>query len=123
MKLSTGVDTIEIQRIEEALERWNERFLKRVYTPAEAAYCHGRAQRLAGRFAAKEATSKALGVGIRVPRWTDIEILPDRRGKPMITLRGRAAAVAEANGLSHFEVSITHSRSDAVAMVVAWGDA
>jgi holo-[acyl-carrier protein] synthase len=122
MKMSTGVDVIEIERIGEAVDRWGDRFLSRVYTPGEIAYCRGRAQSLAGRFAAKEAVSKALGVGIRRIRWRDIEILPDPRGKPRVILHGRAANVASLQGIAGLDVSITHSRSDAVAMVVAWGE-
>ncbi len=121
-RITTGVDIIEIERIERAIMRWNERFLQRVYTPAEVAYCRGRAQSLAGRFAGKEATSKALGVGIRVLRWRDIEILPDQRGKPTISLRGRAKDVAHRQGLTGFDISITHSRGDALAFVIAWRD-
>jgi holo-[acyl-carrier protein] synthase len=116
------VDVIEIERIAHAVQRWGDRFLRRVYTDGEISYCRGRAQSLAGRFAAKEATSKALGVGIRRLSWRDIEILPDRRGKPHVFLHGKAAEVARWQELHHFEVSITHSRSDAVAMVTAWGD-
>jgi holo-[acyl-carrier protein] synthase len=66
--------------------------------------------------------SKALGVGIRGLRWRDIEILPDARGKPHVHLHGRAAKLAELHGLTGFEVSITHSNSDAVAFVVGWGE-
>ena len=122
MQLSTGIDVIEIERIERAVDRFGERFLRRISTEAEVAYCRGRAQRLAGRFAAKEAVSKALGVGIRTLSWRDIEVLPDKRGKPTVRLHGRAAAIAERRQLVHFDVSITHSRSDAVVVVVAWGE-
>jgi holo-[acyl-carrier protein] synthase len=122
MKLTQGIDVIEIERIAGSLSRFGERFLHRIYTDAEIAYCRGRAQSLAGRFAAKEATSKALGTGIRRLRWRDIEILPDPRGKPHIYLHGKAAEIARRQGLEHFEVSITHSRSDAVVVVTAWGD-
>jgi holo-[acyl-carrier protein] synthase len=121
IRVATGIDIIEIERIEAAVRRWGERFLHRIYTDGEIAYCRGRAQSLAGRFAAKEATSKALGIGIRRLRWRDIEILPDPRGKPQIVLHGKAAAAAQQQGLAGFDVSITHSRSDAAAMVVAWG--
>ncbi|PZS06126.1 MAG: holo-[acyl-carrier-protein] synthase [Chloroflexi bacterium] len=120
--MTTGVDIIEIERIERTIMRWSERFLQRVYTSDEIDYCRGRAQRFAGRFAAKEATSKALGVGIRVLRWKDIEVVPNRRGKPVVLLHGRAAAAAESCGLTRFEVSITHSRGDAIAFVVAYGE-
>lgn len=120
--LSTGIDVIEIDRIEQAVERWGNRFLQRIYTERELVICRGQGQRLAGRFATKEAASKALGVGIRKIRWRDIEVLRDPLGKPTITLHGNAAEIARAKGLEHFDVSITHSRSDAVAVVVAWGE-
>lgn len=120
--ISTGVDVIEIERIDGAVQRFGDRFLHRIYTDAEIAYCRGRMQSLAGRFAAKEAVSKALGVGIRQLRWRDIEVLPDRRGKPHVYLHGNAAEIAEAQGMSRFDVSITHSRTDAIVMVVAWGE-
>lgn len=120
--ISTGIDVIEIERISHAVERWGDRFLHRVYTEAEIAYCRGRSQSLAGRFAAKEAVSKALGVGIRTLRWVDIEVLPDRRGKPHVYLHGKAANIAASQGLSQFDISITHSRSDAIVVVVAWGN-
>lgn len=121
-KFTTGIDIIEIERIDHAVERWGNRFLQRIYTPGEIAHCRGRVQSLAGRFAAKEAVSKALGVGIRILRWRDIEILPDRRGKPIVHLHGKAADIAKRQGLTGFDVSITHSRTDAVAVVVAWGE-
>jgi holo-[acyl-carrier protein] synthase len=122
LKLTSGIDVIEIERIRHAVERWGERFLHRIYTDGEIAYCRGRAQSLAGRFAAKEAASKALGIGIRSIRWRDIEVLPDRRGKPHVHLHGRAAERASKLGLHSYEVSITHSRSDAVAVVNMWGE-
>lgn len=122
LALATGVDIIEIPRIEAARDRWGERFLNRVYTDAEIRYCRGRGSRLAGRFAAKEAVSKALGVGIRTLRWRDIEILPDARGKPHVHLYGKAAMIAEHLRLDAFEISITHSRTDAVVSVIAWGE-
>lgn len=118
--LSTGIDVIEIERIEHARDRWGDRFLNRIYTEKELAYCRGKAQRLAGRFASKEATSKVLGIGVRHIRWRDIEILPDSRGKPHVFLHGRAAAIAAHMGFTGFDVSITHSRADAVVVVVGW---
>ncbi len=122
IRITTGIDVIEIERIEAALGRWGERFLHRIYTDAEVVHCRGRAESLAGRFAAKEAVSKALGVGIRRLRWRDIEILPDRRGKPTVQLHGRAAEVAIHQHVTGFDISITHSRSDAIVVVVAWGE-
>jgi holo-[acyl-carrier protein] synthase len=120
--VTTGIDVIEIERIRDAVERWGDRFLNRIYTEGEIAHCRGRAQSLAGRFAAKEATSKALGVGIRILRWRDIEVLRGPRGKPTIFLHGKAAEIASSLGLTGFDVSITHSNTDAIAVVVAWGE-
>jgi holo-[acyl-carrier protein] synthase len=122
MKLSTGVDAIEIGRIAAALERFGARFEQRVYTPRELAFCRGRVVELAARFAAKEAVSKALGTGIRGVAWREIEILPNRRGKPQVYLYGRALARAADLGLTHFEISLTHTDELAIAFVVAFGD-
>ncbi len=118
---STGVDAAEIHRIARAVERWGQRFLDRVYTPAEQRYCGKRMQRLAGRFAAKEAISKVLGTGVRFIRWREIEILPDPRGKPVVTLYGRAASVAAALDLGEISVSITHTGDLALAFAMALG--
>ncbi len=113
-----GVDAAGIPRVAAALERWGQRFLDRVYTPAEQAYCRGRVESLAGRFAAKEAVSKALGTGIQRLRWRDIEILPDRRGRPTIYLYGKARARAEHIGAVWLSVSITHTDDLAIAFVI-----
>ena len=117
--LSVGVDIIEIARVDAAIRRWGERFLKRIYTPSEVVYCRGRVPELAVRFAAKEAVSKALGTGIFGLSWTEIEVEADRRGKPLIRLHGRASARAEDLGLTEFAVSLSHSDDNAVAFVVA----
>jgi holo-[acyl-carrier protein] synthase len=93
--------------------------LKRVYTELEVAYCRGRLRELAVRFAAKEATMKALGTGIRGVGWREIEILADRRGKPLVYLHGRAKARARTIGMGQPEVSLTHSDELALAFVVA----
>lgn len=114
-----GVDAAEIPRIRAALQRWGQRFLDRVYTPNEQLYCRGRAERLAGRFAAKEAVSKALGTGIRRLSWRDIEILPNRRGRPTVYLYGRAARRAREMGTTWLSVSITHTGDLAIAFVIA----
>ncbi len=116
---SVGVDAVEIPRVAALLERYGERFLRRVYTESEVAYCRGRVPELAARFAAKEAISKALGTGIRGIVWREMEILPDRRGKPLVFLHGRAAGRAAELGLSEFAVSLTHSKALAIAFVVA----
>ncbi len=117
--LQCGVDLIEIERIEAAITRWGERFLHRVWTDRELAFCRGRYPELAARFAGKEAASKALGTGIVGLIWRDIEILPDRRGKPLIFLHGGAKERAAEIGLTTWAISLTHSRMLACAMVVA----
>lgn len=119
--LSVGVDIIEISRVKRAIERWGERFLQHVYTPAEVAYCRGRMPELAARFAGKEAISKALGTGLFGISWTEMEILADRRGKPHVTLYGRALKRAQELGLTEWAISLTHSDDNAVAFVVASG--
>lgn len=122
--LTTGVDLIEISRIERALERYGDRFLARVFTENEIFYCRGRVAELAARFAAKEAVSKALGVGMRVLardgiHWKDVEVVGDHRGKPIVRLFGRAAGRAEELGLAEWAVSLTHTKEHAIAFVVA----
>ncbi|HLF71331.1 MAG TPA: holo-ACP synthase [Dehalococcoidia bacterium] len=119
LSLAAGVDAIEISRVRKTLHRHPERFLSRVYTDLEVAYCRGRIRELAVRFAAKEAMMKALGTGIRGVGWREIEILADQRGKPLVYLHGRAAKRAEALGLGAAEVSLTHLEDLALAFVVA----
>lgn len=116
--VEVGIDIIEIERIASVLNRFGERFLKRVFTPAERERYGQRPSELAARFAAKEATMKALGTGIRGVRWRDIETLPNRRGKPILVLHDTARRRAELLGLSHWTVSLTHSRTEAMAIVI-----
>jgi holo-[acyl-carrier protein] synthase len=119
---AVGTDIIEIARIQRTLDDFGERFLKRVYTERERYWYGDRVNELAARFAAKEATSKALGTGIVGIRWREMEVLPNRRGKPVLILHGRAAERARQLGLTSFSVSLTHSRTDAMAFVVATGN-
>ncbi len=119
MASAVGVDIIEIQRVQRTLTRHGQRFLQRVYTPLEIGYCRGKVSRLASRFAAKEATMKALGTGVRGVRWRDIEVIPNRRGKPLLYLHGGALARAREIGLASAEISLSHSRDYAVAFVIA----
>lgn len=116
--IAVGIDVIEIERIERVLREFGQRFLDRVYTPQEQSRYATRPNELAGRFAVKEATSKVLGTGIRGIRWREMEILTNRRGKPVLVLHGGAANRAALLGLDDFSVSITHSRTDAMAIVV-----
>ena len=121
--ISVGIDVIEIARIDRTLSDFGERFLRRVYTEEERERCRWRVSELAARFAAKEATSKALGTGIRGIRWKEMEVLTNRRGKPVLVLHGSAAARAATLRLVSFDVSLTHSRTEAMAIVVALRDA
>lgn len=120
--LSVGVDLVEISRVRRALERWGDRFVQRIYTPAEIARCRGRVPELAVRFAAKEAISKALGLGIWWSggiAWQEAEVLSDPLGKPEVILHGRAAERARTLGLDQWAISLSHSDDHAIAMVVA----
>ena len=117
-EVAVGLDVIEIDRIAEILRQHGERFLRRIYTERERERYASRVPELAARFAAKEATSKALGTGIRGLTWRDMEVLSNRRGKPILILHGGAAARAELLGLTAFDVSLTHSRTLAMALVV-----
>ena len=130
--LYTGIDLIEIERIARAVERWGNRFLGRVYTPAELAIYRARPASLAARWAAKEAVAKLLGVGLRglggagspgdALAWTEIEVLSDPQGRPALTLHGRAAARARALGLGPIALSLAHTREHAIASAVAQAD-
>ena len=120
-QVAVGIDIIEIARIERAYNDFGERFLRRVYTERERERYRGRPNELAARFAAKEAVSKALGTGIIGIHWREMEVLPNRRGKPVLVLHGEAAERARTLGLTSFSVSLTHSRTDAMAFVVATG--
>jgi len=121
MNLATGVDLIEIARIDEVVARHGKHYLERIYTPAELEQCGKRAESLAGRFAAKEAVAKALGSGIGDVAWKEIEVLGDENNAPVLTLHGKALKKANALGLSRWSVSISHSQSHSVALVVAMG--
>jgi len=116
--LIVGVDIIEIPRVERVYARYGERFLRRVYTEREIAYCRGRAPQLASRFAAKEATMKALGTGVHGVRWRDVEVVRGRGQAPRIELHGTARARADRLGMSDLALSLSHSKEFAVASVV-----
>ena len=121
MNLRTGVDLIEISRIEEVVSRHGKHYLERIYTPAELELCGKRAESLAGRFAAKEAVAKALGCGIGEVEWKEIEILGDKQNAPVLQLHDKAAQKADELGLASWSVSLSHSQNHAIAFVVAIG--
>lgn len=116
--LTTGVDIIEIDRVRRVLERYGQRFLDRVFTPGEILYCRGRAANLAARFAAKEATMKALGTGVRGVGWKDIEVIRHESGAPAIELHKRGQQRALRLAVQEISISLSHSRDYAVAFVV-----
>ncbi len=114
-----GIDIIKVERIKAAIERFGERFSNRVLTPTERRYVRGRPETFAGRWAAKEAVSKVLGLGVRGIGWKDIEVERLPTGQPAIRLHGRAAQRAEQLGMGRIALSITHESDYAVA--VAFG--
>lgn len=116
-----GIDIIEVARIERSIESLGQRFLDRIFTTQEQKYCEGRPERLAGRFAVKEAVGKALGIGIGDVRWQEIEVINDRRGRPVLALHGDAKDLAENLGLRNWSISMSHSEANAVGMAVALG--
>ena len=121
MILRTGVDLIEIDRVQEVVRRHGDRYLERIYTPAELTQSHRNPQYLAGRFAAKEAVAKALGTGIGEVGWQEIEVLGDEQNAPILNLSGAARKRADKLGLTEWSLSISHSMTHAVAFAVAFG--
>jgi holo-[acyl-carrier protein] synthase len=125
MLIGTGVDLIEIERIANSIERYGERFLRRVYTDREIAYCNRKrssAESFAARFAAKEAGAKALGTGIsRGVTWSEFQIEREPSGRPILELRGRAAQLAAELGVKRISLSLTHTGSLAMATVMMEG--
>src|SRR5438874_6071719 len=120
-----GVDIAEVERIQGAIERYGEVFLKRVYTVRELEYCEqfkDKYERYAGRFAVKEAAMKALGTGwSRGVRWVDIEILRRQGSRPMLELKGEARKIADRLGVKNIAISITHTSRQAMAQVIFEG--
>jgi len=119
MSQYTGIDIIEIERIQKAIARFGERFLRRIYTEAEIELCKNRANALAVRFACKEAVMKLLGTGRRGVCWREIETLAHPGGKPLVNLYGAARKCAEGLGIGEIAVSLSHSREYAVASVIS----
>ena len=125
MILGTGVDLAEVGRIREAIERYGDRFIRRIYTDAEIAYVERKAnkfERYAGRFAAKEAGMKAIGTGWkRGVRWQDFEVSNLPSGRPTLRLHGEAARIAEKMGVKGISLSITHTAELGMAHVILEG--
>jgi holo-[acyl-carrier protein] synthase len=123
MVMGLGTDLIEIARIQQSLDRFGRRFMEKVFTEGEIAYCQRKkhaAESFASRFAAKEAAAKALGTGIsRGITWKEIEVRREVGERPTLHLSGRAAERAAAMGISNLQLSLTHSRDVAMAVVIA----
>lgn len=117
-----GVDIIEIQRVRRALSVWGERFMRRIYTEKEIKLYSGRIESLAVRFAAKEAVFKALSQPGRYFSWHDVEILSSEDGRPFVILSGEAFKRAEEQGVKSLEISLSHSRENAVAVVMGFAE-
>ncbi len=119
--LASGVDIIEVARLEQSVARHGQRFLDRVFTPQEQADCAGLPTSLAGRFAVKEAVAKALGTGIGDIRWVDVEVVRAENGRPLLHLHHQAQVVAAQLGLHEWSISISHTNTVAIGFAVAVG--
>lgn len=117
--LRVGIDLVEIERVQQSVARYGERFLKRIFTEKERTDVQDHPASLAARFAAKEAVAKALGCGIGEVGWQEIEIRRGPSGEPLLQLHGRAQAMADELQLRYWAVSLSHTRSLATAVVVA----
>ena len=119
--LVTGIDLVEIERLQDAVERHGELFLERIFTPDELIEVGDKPASLAARFAVKEAVAKALGTGIGVVHWKEIEALRGDAGQPVLKLNGEAARLAEELNLTDWSISLSHTGSHAIAVAVAIG--
>jgi len=121
--IAHGIDLVDCPRIEEMIKRHGQRFIERIFTAAEQAYAEAnkdRVEKLAGRFAAKEAILKLMGTGWRGKiAWTDIEVVNNAVGQPEVTLDGEVKKLADGLGIKHISVSITHTANFAIASAVA----
>jgi len=126
MIVGTGVDIAEVARIKAAVERFGERFLSRVFTPEVVRYALSKAnavERLAARFAAKEAAMKAIGTGLRHGvTWHDVEVVRLPGGRPILKFSGKAAEFAERLGCKRAHLSLSHTKEQAIAHVILEGD-
>lgn len=122
MIVGLGVDIAEVARVQAAIERRGQAFLRRVFTPAEIEYCEhfkNKFERYAGRFAAKEAAMKALGTGWRAGvRWVDLEVVREASGRPTLAISGDAKKIAKRMGVKRIVLSITHTETQALAQVI-----
>jgi len=116
--MTIGIDIVEVARIRKAIRKWGQRFTKRIFLPAEIATCESKKKPYvcyAGHFAAKEAFSKALGTGIRILSWKDIELANDKMGKPFLIIKGKSKKLLKQRKL---DVSISDTENLATAIVI-----
>ncbi len=125
MIIGCGIDLIKIERIEKIIKKWGDNFTSRVFTLLEREYCEkkkgNKYQSYAGRFAAKEALLKALGLGLREANWKEIEIKNDELGQPIIDTSGKLKNIASAKGVSKYFIAISHTKDYAIAQVIIEG--
>jgi holo-[acyl-carrier protein] synthase len=120
--IRSGIDIVEIDRLKNSINRHGERFLKRIFTAQEQADCGGKVESLAARFAAKEAASKALGCGIGQVSWLEIEVTRNSDHQPELNFHGAAQMLAKKLKLTIWSVSLSHTRQNAIAIVIASGE-
>jgi holo-[acyl-carrier protein] synthase len=120
--IGCGIDLVKVERIEKIIKRWGNSFTSRIFTPLEGEYCEkkkvNKFQSYAGRFAAKEALLKALGLGLRGANWKEIEIKNDELGQPLIDTSGKLKNIALAKGVSKYFITISHTKEYAIAEVI-----
>ena len=125
MIIGCGIDLVKIERIEKIIKKWGDNFVLRIFTSLEKEYCekkkNNKYQSYAGKFAAKEALLKALGLGLREANWKEIEIKNDELGQPIIDTSGKLKNIASAKGVSKYFISISHSQEYAIAQVILEG--
>ena len=124
MIYGTGVDIVKINRIKKMINRWGDKFLKRIFSEGEIAYCQQKnnsAPHFAVRFAAKEAAAKMFGTGFVNIKWTDIEVKKDERGKPYLIFNNEALKVSEKSEINRVHLSLSHEKEYAIAQVIGEG--
>ena len=123
--IGCGIDLVKIERIEKIIKRWGDSFTSRIFTSLEREYCEkkrvNKFQSYAGKFAAKEALLKALGLGLREANWKEIEIKNDELGQPIIDTSGKLKNIASTRGVSKYFVTISHTKEYAIAQVILEG--
>ena len=124
MIIGCGIDLVKIERIEKIIKKWGDNFTSRIFTLLEQEYCEGKGnkyQSYSGKFAAKEALLKALGLGLREANWKEIEIKNDELGQPIIDTSGKLNNIASVKGVSKYFISISHTKEYAIAQVILEG--